>query len=114
MFENKTGFDVKLDSLTETNLYRITQEAVNNAIKYAKANYILVSINHSSDIMSITIADDGVGFDITKIKKNKESGMGLLFMEERIKYINGRIFINSAPNEGTRIGINIKLDKIKP
>ena len=112
VFQNKTDFDIKLDSLTETNLYRITQEAVNNAIKYAKANYIFVSINHSSDIMSITIADDGIGFDIDQVKTNTEKGMGLLFMEERIKYINGRIFINSVIGEGTNITLNIKLDKI--
>lgn len=42
-------------------------------------------------------------------KRNSESGMGLLFMKERIQYINGRVFINSIPGEGTRITFNIPI-----
>ncbi len=109
LFENGTNFNIRLDSLTETNLYRITQEAVNNAIKYANSNYILVAIKHSDDLLSITINDDGLGFDVEQIKKNKSKGMGLLFMQERISYLDGRIFINSEPKKGTRITINLNL-----
>lgn len=108
LFENKTSFNDRFDSLVETNLYRITQEAVNNAIKYATSNYILVSINHSNDLLSITIEDDGQGFDIEKIrKKDSDQGMGLFFMQERINYINGRLFINSEKDKGTRVVINL-------
>ncbi len=112
LFDNKTNFNKRFDSLTETNLYRIVQEAVNNAIKYANSNYILVSINHGKDILSITIDDDGLGFDTDKIKKNKTKGMGLFFMRERISYVEGRIFINSEQNKGTRITINLNLSKL--
>jgi len=111
-FENKTDFKGRFDSLIETNLYRVVQEAVNNAIKYAESNYILISISHSDQLLSIVIDDDGKGFDAQKLlKKNKEEGMGLFFMRERISYINGRIFINSSKNSGTRITININLPK---
>ena len=109
LFENKTGFNKRFDSLTETNLYRITQEAVNNSIKYAESTYILVSLNHSENLVSITIDDDGLGFDITKVKKDESHGMGLYFMKERIKYIDGRLFINSSKGEGTRITINMSI-----
>lgn len=109
-FENKTNFNGRFDSLVETNLYRVVQEAVNNALKYAESNYILISISHSEQLLSIVIDDDGKGFDAQKLlKKNKEAGMGLFFMRERISYINGRIFINSSNNNGTRITININL-----
>ena len=109
-FENRTDFDGRFDSLVETNLYRVVQEAVNNALKYAKSNYILIALSHSSDILSIIIDDDGIGFDMEKVgKTNRESGMGLFFMKERISYINGRIFINSVKGKGTRITVNIKL-----
>ncbi len=104
VFNNITDFNGRFDSLIEINLYRITQEAVNNAIKYANSNYILVNINHSKSILSITVTDDGKGFEVDKSKKPK--GMGLLFMEERIQYINGRLFINSGEGKGTRITIN--------
>lgn len=111
LFYNKTNFDKRLDSLIEINIYRLTQEAINNAIKYADSSHIIVQLSHSNSILSITIDDNGKGFDIeaAEKKRNSESGMGLLFMKERIQYINGRVFINSIPNEGTRITFNIPI-----
>lgn len=115
LFENKAEDNVRFDSLAETNMYRVTQEAVNNAIKYAEANYILVTINFKDDILSIVIDDDGKGFDASILgkvpKNNSEGGMGLFFMKERISYINGRLFINSELGKGTRVTINYKTDK---
>jgi len=110
LFENKTNQNYRFNSLAETNLYRVTQEAVNNAIKYAQANYILVTINFKDTILSIVIDDDGAGFDtaiLNKLPKNSsEGGMGLYFMKERISYINGRLFITSQIGKGTRVTIN--------
>ena len=115
LFENKAGDNIRFDSLAETNIYRVAQEAVNNAIKYAEANYILLSINYSGGILSVVIDDDGKGFDDTILdkmpKNNSEGGMGLFFMKERISYINGRLFINSVPGKGTRVTINYRTEK---
>ncbi len=112
-FENKTNFKGRFDSLVETNLYRVVQEAVNNALKYANSNYILISISHSEQFLSIVIDDDGKGFDVQKLMEAKgDAGMGLFFMKERISYINGRIFINSTKNKGTRITINVNLEQL--
>ncbi|NRD18655.1 type IV pili methyl-accepting chemotaxis transducer N-terminal domain-containing protein [Winogradskyella eckloniae] len=110
-FYNKTDFDQRLDSLVEINIYRITQEAINNAIKYAQSSHIIVTLSHSQNILSITIDDNGVGFDINNNKnKSKESGgMGMMFMKERISYINGRFFVDSSPENGTRITLNIPI-----
>ncbi len=110
-FYNKSNFDQRLDSLIEINIYRLTQEAINNAIKYAESTHIIVQLSHSATILSITIDDNGKGFDPTLVEKrrNSESGMGLLFMKERIQYINGRVFINSILGEGTRITFNIPI-----
>tara|TARA_A100000171_G_scaffold52218_1_gene69566 strand:- start:175 stop:2022 length:1848 start_codon:yes stop_codon:yes gene_type:complete len=114
LFENKTEENIRFNSLAETNIYRVVQEAVNNAIKYAEANYILVTINFNDNILSVVIDDDGKGFDDTilgKVPKNtSEGGMGLFFMKERMNYINGRLFINSIPGKGTRVTINYKTD----
>ncbi len=110
LFDNKAEEQIRFDSLAETNIYRVTQEAVNNAIKYASSNYILVTINFKDGILSVAVDDDGKGFDPTLLKgppkHNSEGGMGIFFMKERISYINGRLFINSIPGEGTRITIN--------
>lgn len=110
-FYNKSNFDQRLDSLVEINIYRITQEAINNAIKYAQSSYIVVTLSHSKNILSITIDDNGVGFNHNNTKNaSKESGgMGIMFMKERISYINGRFFVDSSPEDGTRITLNIPI-----
>ncbi len=110
-FFNKTNFNKRLDSLVEINIYRITQEAINNAIKYADSSNILVSLSHSKNILSIVIDDDGKGFEPSKVKKVKkgDGGMGMTFMKERIKYIDGRLFLNSELGKGTRVTLNIPI-----
>jgi PAS domain S-box-containing protein len=112
LFDNKSEKNQRFDSLAETNIYRATQEAVNNAIKYAQANYILVTINFGEGMLSVVIDDDGKGFDDSILgetpKNTSEGGMGLFYMKERIDYINGRLFINSVPGKGTRVTINYK------
>lgn len=111
LFYNKTDFNQRLDSLIEINIYRLTQEAINNAIKYAESSHIIVQLSHSKTLLSIIVDDNGKGFDINSVdkKRNSESGMGLLFMKERIQYINGRVFFKSIPGEGTRITFNIPI-----
>ncbi|UWY27882.1 type IV pili methyl-accepting chemotaxis transducer N-terminal domain-containing protein [Flavobacterium sp. TR2] len=113
LFYNKTDFDQRLDSLIEINIYRLTQEAINNAIKYAESSHIIVQLSHSETLLTIIVDDNGKGFDINSVdkKRNSESGMGLLFMKERIQYINGRVFMNSIPGEGTRITFDIPILK---
>ncbi len=111
LFYNKTDFDQRLDSLVEINIYRLTQEAINNSLKYANSSHIIVQLSHSATLLSIIIDDNGTGFDIASVEKKRtsESGMGLLFMKERIQYINGRVFFSSIPDEGTRITFNIPI-----
>lgn len=111
VFINKTDFNKRLDSLTEINIYRITQEAVNNAIKYAESTHILVSMSHSKNMLSLVIDDNGKGFEPKKIKRVKtgDGGMGMTFMKERIKYIDGRLFLTSEEGKGTRVTLNIPL-----
>lgn len=116
LFENKAEENIRFNSLAETNIYRVTQEAVNNAVKYAKANYILVTVNFKDDLLSVVIDDDGIGFERSILdeepKNNSEGGMGFFFMKERISYINGRLFITSLPDKGTRVTINYNLKNV--
>ena len=110
LFENRSNFNERLDTVVETNLYRITQEAVNNAVKYAQSNFILIRISHSEKMLSIVIDDDGVGFDPEEVSDKQDgSGMGLSFMRERMQFIEGRMFIHSEIGEGTRITLNVPL-----
>ena len=111
VFFNKTDFNQRLDSLVEINIYRIAQEAINNAIKYAESTHILVSLSHSKNILSIVVDDNGKGFNPDEVKKVKtgDGGMGMTFMKERIKYIDGRLFLTSEEGKGTRVTLNIPL-----
>lgn len=108
---NKTEFHQRLEGLVEINIYRIVQEAVNNAIKYASASLILVSLSHDDQMLSVLIDDNGKGFDFQSLQSNEEgdSHMGITNMKERTKYINSRIFIHSSPKQGTRITLNVPL-----
>ena len=113
LFENKTDFNQRLNSMAETNLYRIAQEAINNAIKYANASFILVSISHSPEMLSVVVTDDGVGFDLEAHQKTDplpNLGMGIAFMKERVNFINGKLFINASPGKGVRISVNMPID----
>ncbi len=113
IFFNKTDFNDRLESLVEINVYRIVQEAINNALKYADSTHIIVTLSHSKKMLSIIIDDNGKGFEPEKIKGKKSAnggGMGMTYMKERIKYINGRLFMNSHPNQGTRITLNIPFE----
>ncbi len=107
--KNTIDENIRFNTLVETNLYRVTQECINNSIKYAEASYILVAIKKTEDLLSISVTDNGKGFDIAKTAKKpkggSEGGMGLFFMKERMEYINGRVFINSSAT-GTRVVIN--------
>ena len=108
---NKTDFNQRMESLAEINVYRIVQEAVNNAIKYAESSHIIVSLSHSSKMLSIVVDDNGKGFYPDKIKRVKtgDGGMGMTFMKERIKYIDGRLFVTSEEGKGTRVTLNVPL-----
>ncbi len=117
IFTNQTDFNGRFNSVVETNLYRITQEAVNNAIKYAESEHILIRLTHNKDLISIVVDDNGKGFDLTAMDENvsheEGSGMGLTFMRDRIDFIEGRLFIHSSPGEGTRITINLPLKDVE-
>lgn len=105
VFNNITGFNMRLDSRKEINLYRIIQEAVNNSIKYAEANDIKISFYHDKKKLTIIIQDDGKGF-VTKDVLNLEDRsktQGLYNMQERAMYADGKIEIYSKENEGTNI-----------
>ena len=90
-------------SLEGINLYRIIQEAVNNAIKYAQASSIKVLIEHSGQGFLVQIKDDGKGFDTTKA----EMGNGLHNMKKRAREMGGTLTIHSNLGEGTAIDYRI-------
>jgi two-component system sensor histidine kinase DegS len=100
----------RLPQKIENNAFRIIQEAVNNAIKYATASRITVSLDKNDDEWIITVTDNGQGFDTRLIEErsvNIESGRGFFNMYERTEYINGKLEIDSHPGKGTRVSLRV-------
>jgi signal transduction histidine kinase len=104
----ETGqLDVMLDTKTEGTLFNIIQEAVNNALKHARAQHVWVRVNHIDNSVETVIEDDGRGFDIQKIKAtyDKRGSFGLLNIEERAQLVGGNAEIRSTPGEGTKVRV---------
>ena len=90
-------------------IYRVIQELLNNAFKYADANKIQVELKIEDDHFKMMYQDDGKGFDTKRIKK----GVGLDSMRSRIRFHKGDIAIQTAPGKGVKIQIKIPLEIIK-
>lgn len=101
------GQEQILEDGTNVMLYRIVQELLNNIIKYAKAKEVLVQITYSEDWLNLTVEDDGKGFDPNNIMPDK--GMGLKSIAFRTHYIGGEYEIDSRPEMGTLVSINVPL-----
>jgi two-component system NarL family sensor kinase len=92
-----------LPARIETGVYRIAQEALNNAARHAVARRILVEIDASAAGVRLAIQDDGRGFD----PRAASRGFGLIGMRERAYLLGGALEVDSAPGRGTRIGLRV-------
>jgi signal transduction histidine kinase len=96
----------RLPEAIETCLYRITQEAIHNATKYAKADLINIQLFDNEQFVKLVVSDNGGGFDL-KLVKNKMGGSGLKNMQARAELLNGAFKIQSKIGKGTIIKIEI-------
>ena len=105
-FEKGSTIDDNLEftSVEGMNIYRIIQEATNNAIKYAQATAISVKVYQDNSALNVHIIDNGKGFDRTKV----ELGNGLYNMKKRAQEIRGSLTVKSKEGEGTSVMLKIK------
>jgi two-component sensor histidine kinase len=103
-----TGAFRPLPSSIEGNLLRIGQEAINNAIKHAEAQRILVDLNFDTAVVRLSIRDDGRGFDVGT--EQTDGHFGLIGMRERAEQIGGKLSINSEKGAGTEVIIEVPID----
>ncbi len=99
------GLEERIDSNTETVLYRVIQECVNNVIKHAAATTLDISLIKDKDGISATIEDDGIGFNVSD--KEKFNGMGLKNIVTRIEYLKGSVEFDSTPGKGTLVALHV-------
>lgn len=103
------GQEKKLSYIVSVTLYRIIQEACNNAIRHSHAERVIVSIVFENDSVKIDIEDNGVGFNIEQINERTQkdvlNGFGLSMMKERARLLSGSFTIESEPGRGTKVSV---------
>lgn len=113
-FSQRTGITVKTEikKITEVlpaecaiNLFRICQEALTNIAKHSEAEYVKVTLNQNNRAITLTVEDNGKGFDLQKALKQAAKGksLGLLGMQERAELLGGRFRIKSSEGAGTSV-----------
>jgi signal transduction histidine kinase len=87
--------------------FRICQEALTNAARYARATQVSVSLHESGDALELVVADNGAGFDLDRYRtpEERKKHFGLVSMSERASLAGGRLDIATAPGAGTRIRV---------
>ena len=95
----------RFDKEKELAIYRIVQEALNNIIKHAEAKNVYVNLLKKGNVLSLSVEDDGVGFDQDReMKISKGKGpLGLVIMQERALQLDGELTIESSLDKGTHI-----------
>jgi signal transduction histidine kinase len=102
--------DEAADNLPEehkTCIYRMVQEALNNAARHANARTVEVAVRRESERVLFTVQDDGAGFDTRFVR-----GLGLLGMEERVRRLGGLLRIESQPGRGTLVSAELPLTEL--
>ncbi|ASF40443.1 histidine kinase [Halobacillus halophilus] len=101
------GEERRFESKFEVALFRLIQEAVQNAVKHASASLIQVKTELQPSSAMIIVKDDGKGFDP---KSKKDKSFGLVGMRERVDMLDGELTIDSSPGEGTIVTIHIPIN----
>ncbi len=99
--------DLRLPPDLESSFYRIVQEALNNVLKHANAQEVIISLTQNGDLVTLEIIDDGLGFDIES--SQLLGSYGLQGMRERVSQIGGSMNVHSKPGEGTRVIVEVSI-----
>ena len=102
----KTNIDNEgplLDRHDQLHLYRICQELIQNSLKHGKAKVVRISLLNQDGNVHLSIADNGVGFDVDELKSGK--GMGIMNIENRVEMLGGKMTIASQLHEGSTFDI---------
>jgi two-component system, NarL family, sensor kinase len=101
------GLNNRLESTTETVLYRVLQECVSNIVKHAQASHISIQLVQHNTHLNMLIVDNGKGFNTQLM--NRVEGIGLKNMISRVQFLNGQIDFDSTIGKGTTVSIDIPI-----
>jgi signal transduction histidine kinase len=107
----ETTISGRLSSTVETALYRVVQEALNNAVKHANAKTVWIRAWQNKGVLFCSVRDNGVGFDAHHVQRaSGQKGLGLVAMQERVSAIGGTLQIESKPGQGTEVRLQLSLE----
>ncbi|MEM8891425.1 MAG: ATP-binding protein, partial [Bacteroidota bacterium] len=95
-----------IDESTQVSMFRIVQELLRNTVKHAQAKELIVQVQTDPDQISLTVEDDGIGYQDSN---SKSDGIGLMNVRSRVELLKGSLDIDSRPGKGTSIYICIPL-----
>jgi PAS domain S-box-containing protein len=101
--------ETALDDLQSTAIFRVVQESLTNVARHAGASEVIVSLHESEHVLHLSVKDDGSGFDARD--SDCGTGFGLFGMRERLLALGGALRIDSAPDAGTCVSIELPLSK---
>ena len=104
---NSSDLTAQLPSEVSLCLFRVLQEALNNAVKHSGVKHFEVQLWETSGELHLTVCDRGKGFDLNAAMKGP--GLGLTSMQERLRLVNGELLIHSLPQHGTEIHVSVPL-----
>jgi len=107
------GDEARVPEPVEIACYRVIQEAITNVARHARAQNVSVVLTLTRSGLEVVLRDDGVGFDVAQARARASAGgsLGILGMEERVSLVGGRMQIDSAAGQGTRVWIRFPLDQ---
>lgn len=97
----------KIDQTVAITIYRIVQELINNTLKHASAKQAIVQVTKSDHLLTVTVEDDGKGFDTTAISNT--SGSGWINIKHRVDFLKGNIDLHAEPGKGTSVLIELTI-----
>ncbi len=99
--------EIELDPTVELELYRIAQEALNNVIKHSRASHVRIELKNEDGNYSLTIQDDGIGFD--PVFASQGGGLGLRNIRDRAKEIGGKFTLETSTGQGTVVKVQFRV-----
>lgn len=103
------GEPIRLPSRTEISIYRLMQEALQNASIHANATQTEVVLTFAPNTLQLAVVDNGCGFDLTAVSQNNSGHLGLLGMQERAESLGGHLTITTSPDEGTTVTLQVPI-----
>ncbi|HVU55878.1 MAG TPA: ATP-binding protein [Puia sp.] len=108
VFETE-GTVYKPDKQREVIIYRIVQETLNNILKHAASRKIIIHLHYSLEELTLSITDNGKGFDFTPLTIDASYGLGIKNMQHRTTLMGARFQISSTPDEGTNVVVTVPI-----